>query len=298
MVSGERVAVRESSLLDRLTLVYVVFAALVTALRWPASAGAPSVLLLYAAVALLALAAPALRRRGGVPAFFGEFYPLILTVLLYSAIGTLNSAAGVLHDLRVQAVEQALFGGQPSVEWIRAMPSPVFSTLMHGAYLSYFAILAVGPMGLWFSGRREESRRVLLACITAFYVCYAVFLLFPVAGPRYLFPLAENGATTIGIARFVRALLSGGSALGTAFPSSHVAASAVVSVRTYLEWKPLGVPLLAVSMLLALATVYCQFHYAVDALAGAVVGVGVLVGLQSFVFRTTPLTTGSRPSAY
>jgi membrane-associated phospholipid phosphatase len=291
-------AMSEPSHLDRLTLGYVAFAALVTAVRWPTSAGAPSVLLLYAGVALLALAAPALRRRGGVPAFFGEFYPLILTVLLYSAIGTLNSAVGVLHDLRVQAVERALFGCQPSVEWIRAMPSPVLSTLMHGAYLLYFAILAVGPMGLWFSGRREEARRVLLSCATAFYFCYAVFLLFPVAGPRYLFPLAENDATTIGIARFTQALLSGGSALGTAFPSSHVAASAAVSVRTFLEWKPLGTPLLAVSILLALATVYCQLHYAVDAVAGAAVAVIVLLVLQYFVFRTSALTTGSRRSAY
>lgn len=274
-----------TSPLDRLTLVYVVFASLVTALRWPAAGDAPHVLLLYPAVAALALAAPALRRRGGALGFLGEFYPLLLTIVLYSAIGALNARAGVLHDQRVQTLEHALFGGQPSMDWIRAVPSPPLSTLMHGAYLSYYGILAAGPAGLWFTGRREASRRVVLVCMATFYVCYAFFLLFPVAGPRYLFPLAQNEATSIPIARFTQWMLNGGSAIGTAFPSSHVAASAVLSVRTFIEWRPLGVPLVVASLLLALATVYGQFHYAVDALAGAVVAFLVLLALQVSVFR-------------
>jgi membrane-associated phospholipid phosphatase len=236
-------------------------------------------------VAVLALAAPTLRRRGGALGFVGEFYPLLLTVVLYSAIGTLNARAGVLHDQRVQALEHALFGGQPSMDWIRTMPSRALSTLMHGAYLSYYGILAAGPAGLWFTGRREASRRVVLVCMAAFYLCYAVFLLCPVAGPRHLLPLAQNEATAIPLARFTQWMLNGGAAIGTAFPSSHVAASAALSVRATMEWKPLGVPLLVASLLLALATVYGQFHYAVDAIAGATVAVVVLLVLQASCFR-------------
>ena len=41
--------------------------------------------------------------------------------------------------------------------------------------------------------------------------------------------------------------------------------------------KPLGALLLPAAALLALGTVYGQFHYAVDAVAGVVLGVLVLV---------------------
>lgn len=274
------------SLLDRLTLAYVAFAALVTACRWPTASGAPLPLLVYASVAALALAGPSLRRHGGFTELLGEVYPLVLTVVLYGAIGTLNAASGVLHDGRIQAWEQTIFGGQPSMAWIRAVPSPAFSTLMHAAYLSYYLILTTGPLALWYSGRRNEARRTVLACMATFFACYGVFLLFPVAGPRYVFPLATNDATAIGIARFTQRLLEGGSAIGTAFPSSHVAASAALSVQTFLGWPRLGAPLVAASVLLTLATVYCQFHYATDALAGAVLAAAVLALSQTLFART------------
>jgi membrane-associated phospholipid phosphatase len=110
----------------------------------------------------------------------------------------------------------------------------------------------------------------------AFYVCYAVFLFFPVAGPRYLFPMAENAATAIAPAIFTHRLLEQGSAWGTAFPSSHVAVSLVAACEAWRFWRPLGAVLAPAAVLLAFGTVYGQFHYAVDALAGAAVAVAVL----------------------
>jgi membrane-associated phospholipid phosphatase len=90
-----------------------------------------------------------------------------------------------------------------------------------------------------------------------------------VAGPRYLFPLAANAASDTAIARFTQRLLDDGAAWGTAFPSSHVAVSVVAAGVAVREWRPLGVVLLVAASLLTLGTVYGQFHYAVDAVAGA-----------------------------
>jgi membrane-associated phospholipid phosphatase len=239
-------------------------------------AGVTWILAGYAALLALALAAPALRRRGGRPGFLAEFYPLLAAVGLYTAVGMVNAIAGVSHDAAVQRWEDALFGGQPSREWIRAAPWPWLSVAMHAGYLSYYLILAGAPLGLWLSGRREGARRVTLAMMAAFYLCYAIFLLFPVAGPRYTFPLADNAATAMGIARFTQRLLDGGAAWGTAFPSSHVAVSLVAAGVTLGEWRALGAPLLAAAILLTLGTVYGQFHYAVDAVAGAALAAAVV----------------------
>jgi membrane-associated phospholipid phosphatase len=230
--------------IDRATLAYLALALGFTLVHGPRAR--PAALLLplglLLAAALAGYVTPRARHAGPLARVLAEFYPLLLTPALYTHVGLVNLARGVSHDERVQAWEQALFGSQPSLDWIRAFPSPGFSLLMHAAYVSYYAILVA----------------------------------FPVAGPRYLFPPADNEATAIGLAVLTNRLLEAGSAWGTAFPSSHVAAGLVAAFCAWRALRPLGAVLLPVSILLWLGTVYGQFHYAVDALAGAVVAALVL----------------------
>lgn len=264
--------------IDRATLAYVALALGFTLVRGPRSL--PLAVLLPGVLVLTALVATALapraRRSGPLGRLLAEIYPLLLTPALYSHIGFVNAARGVAHDALVQQWEQALFGTQVSLAWIRAFPSPSWSTLMHAAYLSYYPILAAAPLGLWFSGRRRASRAAVLAIMATFYVCYALFFVFPVAGPRYCFAAAENAATAVPLAVFSRRFLEAGSAWGTAFPSSHVAAALVAAFAAWRGWRPLGFPLLVAAVLLTLATVYCQFHYGIDALSGVLVAALVL----------------------
>jgi membrane-associated phospholipid phosphatase len=273
------VAVVALAPVDRATLAYVAVALAFNLARgphtWPAIVVLPLALLAGALVA--AVLAPRGRRAGPVCRFLAEFYPLALTVGLYEHVGLVNAAGGVSHDALVQRWEQALFGGQPSLEWIRAFPSPAWSTVMHGAYLSYYLILAGSPLGLWLTGRREEARHTLLLMMATFYACYTASLAFPVAGPRYLFPSAANAATAIPIAAVAHGLLQGASAWGVAFPSSHVAVALVAAACAWRGLRPLGGVLVPAAVLLSLATVYCQFHYAVDALAGATLAVAALI---------------------
>ncbi len=265
------------SAVDRLTLAYLAVALAFTLGRgprtWPAALLLP--LALAAAALVAAWLAPRARRAGPVGELLAELYPLALTVALYTHVGLLNAARGVAHDALVQRWEQALFGHQVSSAWIRVFPSPAWSTLMHAAYLSYYVILAGSPLGLWFSGRRETARQTLLAMMATFYLCYTAFFFFPVAGPRYLFPMADNAATAVPLAVLTHRLLEGASAWGTAFPSSHVAVALVAAVCAWQGWRPLGALLVPCAVLLTLGTVYGQFHYGVDALAGA--GLGALV---------------------
>jgi membrane-associated phospholipid phosphatase len=279
--SGQQVGTAPGGLapLDRATLAYVAVASAFTLWRWPA--GLLMAGLLPVGLALLALTAavlaPRARRDGALGQLLGEFYPLILTVALYTHVGLLNAARGVAHDAVVQGWETALFGSQPSLEWIRARPWPAWSTVMHAAYLSYYLILTLAPGAPWLTGHRDAARRTLFLMMTTFYVCYVAFLAFPVAGPRYRFPLPQNEATAVPLALFTHRLLAAGSAWGTAFPSSHVAVAVVAGGCAWRASRPLGAVLLPGAALLAVATVYGQFHYAVDALAGAALGGLVLL---------------------
>ncbi len=265
--------------IDRATLLYLAVALAFTLAHGPRTM--PAALLLPGALVLAAFVAavlaPRARRAGKAGQLLADLYPLVLTVAFYTHVGLVNAAGGVAHDALVQGWEEALFGGQPSLEWIRAFPSPWWSSLMHAGYLSYYLILAGSPLGLWALGRRGAARDAVLLMMGTFYVCYATFLAFPVAGPRYFFPPADNAATAVPLARLTHRLLESGSAWGTAFPSSHVAVALVAAAAAWRGCRPLGALLVPPAILLALGTVYGQLHYAVDAMAGTVLAALVLI---------------------
>ena len=216
----------------------------------------------------------------------------MLTLGLYTHVGLVNAAHGVSHDGLVQAWERALFGGQPSRDWIRAFPSPVWSSLMHAAYLSYYGVLVAAPLGLWLAGRRAAARATLLLTMTTFYLCYTIFLAFPVAGPRYLFaPAAQRrdggprrglhpspARRRLGVGHGVPVLARGRGARGRELRLARLA--------------PLGMALVPAALLLSLATVYGQLHYAVDALAGdALAALVLLPAAGRVMMRAPPWTT-------
>lgn len=235
--------------------------------------------LAHALLVLLVLSAPRARRAGPVGRFLAEWYPMILVGALYAEIGVLNVDTGFHHDRWAQRLEEWVFGSQVSYRWIRAMPGVAFSWLMHACYLAYYPVLYAAPLGLWLGGRRDAAARTLLAVMVTFYICYAVFLFFPVAGPRYAFDLAHNAATGIPPARFAQWVLDRGDSWGAAFPSSHVAASVVATVMALRAWRRLGIVLAPFTLGLGFAVVYGQFHYAVDALGGVAVAGAVLAAM-------------------
>lgn len=230
---------------------------------------------LFALLLLLFHRLDAGARVGGV---LYDLYPLLLVLGLYSELGVLaaGSGAGVFpHDAVVQRWEAAVFGQQISYTWIRNSPSVFWSFVLHLAYLSYYPILAVGPVLLLARRRRDAVRRVVFAVMAAFVACYVVFLLFPVAGPNYVFPEPTGAVRQVWSARIVYATLGSASAIGTAFPSSHVAATVAVVLTLWREWRVLAALLVVPAALLIVGTVYCQMHYGVDVLAGLAVGLAV-----------------------
>ena len=206
-----------------------------------------------------------------------ELYPLILLGALYPAIDILNNFGAVpVHDALVRRWELALFGTEPSRTWWQQSHSTFWSTVLHGAYFAYYPIVLAPPIVFAAGGRLTEARRAVRWVIATFLVCYLFFLFFPVAGPYYEFSRPDDWFISNPMARLVYATLERGSAYGAAFPSSHVAATLVSTAAAFLGSKRLGWVLLVPAILLTIGVVYCQMHYAVDALAGIVIALGVV----------------------
>ena len=258
-------------------LGYLAVVSVVAAVRIPAR---PVSRWVIAANVMIAILIFLIRNTAATPGLrqLRELYPLLLVLVLYSELDLLNGVGmTVVHDGIVHRWEATLFGGQVSRDWWQARPSWVWSTVFHGAYLAFYPIVVVPAV--WFVARQQfpAARRAVLWVMTSFVLCYLAFIFFPVAGPYYEFPRPSGAFVDNPMARLVYATLAQGSSYGAAFPSSHVAAAAASTAAAFSGSRRLGFMLLGPTVLLVVGVVYCQMHYAIDAVAGLLIAVLVVV---------------------
>jgi membrane-associated phospholipid phosphatase len=251
-----------------------LISAYLAATLWPMAAYAGETrnaapLIVHAA--LLVLATAALRSSAQRLRTLRDLFPLAMGAYLYVELRWLIPGTGRPHfDASVQRWEHVLFPGNPSATWALATPSLALSELLHFAYASYYLLVLVPPIVLYLRGRRDAYACTMLALVVVYALCFVCYLVFPVDGPRYLYGAAA--APDGPIRAFVLRLLAAGSSRGTAFPSSHIGASVVASLCALRFQRPLGTVVAALTVGLALGTVYGGFHYAVDGLVGAMAG--------------------------
>lgn len=242
-------------------------------------------LALAGAHAVAAAAVGALARRslpGSRPLrFLRIFLPVAVTPLLYTELETLNQLVNPGYlDAVVQGWEAGLLGGQPSLEAARRWPSLWLSELLHLGYFSYYFVVPAAALAVWWKAGDRGLERAAVTVGLAFFLCYLVFAVFPVAGPRYQFPRIEGPPAGGAVFELVHGVLEAGSSKGTAFPSSHVAAAAAALLAARRDARRWFWILLVPVALLTVGTVYGRFHYAVDALAG--------IAVAALAHRATP----------
>lgn len=205
-----------------------------------------------------------------------EAMPLIIVLAGYGALDVLSGGGQLrAHDDVLLAWEEAAFGMQPARDWWRGHTSPFWSTLLHGVYFFYYLILAVPAFFFLLRGDWPALRRLTRSVVCTFCVCFLVFVLYPVAGPYYVFDRPTGLMVDNLPAHMVYAALASGSSFGAAFPSSHVAAATAAGIATFKGNRTLGWILLVPVVLMPIATVYTQMHYAWDAIVGIAVGLVV-----------------------
>lgn len=205
-----------------------------------------------------------------------EVMPLIFVLISYAALDVLSGGGQVrAHDDVLLAWEESAFGMQPARDWWRGHTSPFWSALLHGVYFGYYLILGVPAFFFLLTGNWPAFRRFTRNVVCTFCVCFVVFVLYPVAGPYYVFERPTGLMVDNLPAHLVYAALASGSSFGAAFPSSHVAATTAAGLATFKGNRTLGWILLAPVILMPIATVYTQMHYAWDAIVGVLVGIVV-----------------------
>ncbi len=270
-------AAHPSPVTDRAPAGDYLLAAYLAATGLLAAATLTSTGLLLAAAHVVGIAAVVWAARRPLPAatlarFLRLLLPVLVTPLLYTELQTLNQLVrpGYL-DTTVQAWEIALFGAQLSVEAARSAPWLWLSEPLHLGYFSYYFVVPVAAIGAYRASDDGGLERFAVTVGLAFFLCYLCFAVFPVAGPRYLFPRIAGPPAEGPMYAVVHAVLEAGSSKGTAFPSSHVAAATAALLAVRREARGWFRALLPFVVLLTVGTVYGRFHYGVDALAGLAV---------------------------
>jgi len=255
-------------------------------MTWPMwlgarATGAMSPLVLH--LATLGLCVASLVARGRFAAA-RDWIVLGAGPVMYVELRWIIPALGsVHHDAAVMAWEARLFPSNPSATLALALRAPWLSELLHLAYASYYLLMYVPPLVMYARGARADFAATMLALTLVYGTCFVTYALFPVDGPRYL--VGPAAAPDGPVRAFVLALLERGSSRGTAFPSSHVAASVVAALCALRFNRWLGAVVALLAALLTVATVYGGFHYAVDGLVGVMLG--LLAWSASIVLWTT-----------
>lgn len=264
---------------DIVTLVYLGVTGLLILVSPARTALSP--LFIAAHFAFLALTI-ALRwvPRDGHPAlrFLRYTYPLAGMPFFYDGVQHLSRlVTSGYHDATILRLEEACFHCQPSQmlhQWVSWMP---LSELLHLAYGIYILLPVLAVLVLLGLRRHAAVMLLTTSVLGAFFVCYLTFTFFPVKGPfQHLGPIDPASKGMI-FPQFVHAMLTRGSSVGTAFPSSHVAVAVTLwwVARPYLgRW---GILFLVAAAGILVGTVYGGYHYALDALAG--LGVGIAGGI-------------------
>ena len=195
--------------------------------------------------------------------------------------------------------ESLIFGCQPSQILHSAIPSIALSEFLHLSYLVYLLLVPGVALILYFSKRFAALKEYTTTMMATFLFCYAIFTIFPVRGPFYFFGPIDPNAKGVLFPQIVHRLLLRSASVGTAFPSSHVAAAVTVWIvsRRYLRRFSYGVLVIVVGIFVG--TVYGGFHYALDALCGLAVGIAFgLLGpkLHAWICTLTGLAQSAAES--
>jgi membrane-associated phospholipid phosphatase len=209
-----------------------------------------------------------------------HWYPTLLFLFFFEEIGLIVHAIfpGWFDDILIKA-DYALFGAHPTV-WIEQFSGYWLSEYMQLVYMSYF-LLTIGLGGrLWLRGRREEFGVFIASTCAAYYLCYVIFVFFPIESPHHTLRHLQQVELAGGpFTAFINLIEKHGRVHGGAFPSAHVAGSVVVLISAWRFARKIGYWLTPLVLSICVATVYGRYHYVMDVFAGILMAaIGCWIG--------------------
>jgi membrane-associated phospholipid phosphatase len=221
-----------------------------------------------------------------------DWLPLPLMLLAYKEMGWFAPPS---HDytlerqwIQLDRLLLGQFGGTQLIEFAGWM----LPVILEASYVLVYALPSFTLSMMYVYHRRRQVDALLTIYLLGLYLSYAQFPYWPSEPPRAVFP--DDNLPMMTVLRKFNLWILGGYGIHTSvFPSAHVSgafAAALAVWRLFPDVRWLRWFTLIYSVLIAIATVYGRYHYAVDAFAGFVVGaVAFWIGACLLARSATPL---------
>lgn len=207
--------------------------------------------------------------------FIRGIYPVLLFGYFYTSLYSVTLIAFKdWLDPWFMNIDHQIFGYYPSLVWGQKYSSLFLQEFFHFAYFCYYPMIAGLPVYLYFKNKKAFGE-LIFNLTFVFYSCYFIYSLVPVVGGRY-FEEAYNLAHAYRFGPFthIMAFIYNHSGhWGGAFPSSHIAITLVLTVAALKFVRKWGYVFCVIAFFLSWATVYCHYHWFIDAVAGVLTGV-------------------------
>jgi membrane-associated phospholipid phosphatase len=208
--------------------------------------------------------------------FIRSYYPVLLYLYFFESVAVTNRI--FFHDWLdpfFMKIDFSIWGYQPSTVWGLKYSSYWLKELFHFAYFCYYPMIVGLPVLFYFKKRQALDEMVFVLSFV-FYVCYFIFSWLPVIGGRFVpEAMLYTRQADAGIFTAIMAFIYSHSPhLGGAFPSSHIAVALTLSLMAFKYFRAVGYTFLFITFFLAIATVYCHYHWFIDAVCGIITGLG------------------------
>lgn len=154
---------------------------------------------------------------------------------------------------------------------------PVVPALLELSYVLVYALPVVSVAILYGLNQKNSSDTLLTIYLLAMFLCYGQFPFWPSEPPRTVFPGQDLPQITTWVRDFNLWIVGSYGIHTSVFPSAHVSGAVVTAFgMAYLfpKRRALIAGYAVYALLVPVATVYGRYHYAIDAVGGAVVGLG------------------------
>ena len=211
-------------------------------------------------------------------AIFGWGAPHIVPVL-YLLVGYWLPALLVRHphlglERRLRAFDAELFGTGGPAAFARRVPRAILEYL-EVAYLCCYVVVPAGWAWLALGGFAHEATAFWSTVLLASFTCYGLLPWLATRAPRAVEPPPADEP------RLVRQLnltvLDRASVKWNTFPSGHTAASLATALVVGAHIPLAGWVLGFIAVSIAVGSVVGRYHYAADAIVGALIAVAAFV---------------------
>ncbi|HDP24590.1 MAG TPA: inositol phosphorylceramide synthase [Deltaproteobacteria bacterium] len=271
------VLIRNLSVEERITLVMAILLnLLITLVDQVAPARLIFALNFFIIAVIFTMCRLSLRLKNPFLDVLRDWYVLPILIVIYLENRILIPLINP-HDLDhlMIAIDRLIFFGHDPTVLMESITFPLLSEILQLAYASFYFLPFSLCVLLYLREDRDEFHVATSTILMGFYLSYLGYYLTPVVGPRFTldhlqsFPL--TGVLTF---EYVRTMLAEAEGMmRDCCPSGHTMISLLTALLARRYSRQLFSCAIVWACLIIFSTVYLRYHYVIDLIVGALLGV-------------------------